>query len=102
MDELINKLIEIDKNARARVARAEKSMTDAVEELEKTKEKLREENEKRFLEELEKEKAKQSRLLEQAQKQIEQAHKQTVEQLNSLYEEKCDEWVSAVVANTVT
>ena len=98
MDELLNKLIEVDKSARKRVSAAKKEKSAALEAIERKKEELRKVNEEKYLKQLEKENAKQNAVLESSSKEIESNCLKTIETLKSIYEEKCDGWVNDIVS----
>ncbi len=98
MDELLNKLIEVDKSARRRVTAAKKGKSAALEALEAKKEELRKVNEEKYSQQIEKENAKQTLALEKSSKEIEKNYRETVDALKKIYEEKCGEWVNDIVA----
>lgn len=102
MEEIIKKLIEADKSARQQVAQAKAGRAAAVEEIEATKAKLSEENEYRFAQALENEKAEQKRFLAKAESQIEEKSRETIGALQNLYEEKCGEWVDMIVESVIS
>lgn len=99
MDELLNKLIEIDKQARGRVEAAEQAKAQLFEELEAKKQKLIKKADEEYSESLEKERAVQSQKLEKEKARIEQSCREGFEALSRLYDEKCDEWVTQIVKN---
>ncbi|MCM1365011.1 MAG: hypothetical protein NC122_07660 [Faecalibacterium sp.] len=101
MENIIKRLIDIDKNARTLVKNANESSTAAIEEIEKKKQKLRDENEVKFASMLEQEKAKQKATLERVEKEIEQTGLRHIDEFNSLYKEKGAQWISSIVENVI-
>ena len=101
MDELINRLIEVDKQARARVDEAKNQRARAVEELDGIKQKLKEENEQSFKEFVENKKAECKETLAKATLEIEEKEKSVIENLDRVFSEKCDEWVDSIVARVI-
>lgn len=99
MEDILKKLIDIDKNARAQVKSANEASAAAVEEFDRKKQKLKEENEVKFASMLEKEKQKQKATLESVEKEIEQTRLRIIGEFNSLYDEKGEQWVSSIVEN---
>lgn len=101
MDELLNKLIEVDKSARKRVSKAKKEKSQALGALESKKEELKKQGEAKFTKAIEEEKSRQAGILENAEKQIEGNCESTVNKLEVLYKEKGDEWVSSIFADVI-
>ncbi|MDO4380056.1 MAG: hypothetical protein Q4D20_04195 [Clostridia bacterium] len=101
MDDLIKKLIEVDKTARKSVENAAASRVAAVKELDEKKQKLREENDREFL--LQSEKMKKDSLaeLESAEKAIAEKENAAAEELSAVYKENCERWVSEAVQNII-
>ena len=101
MEDLLNKLIEVDRNARDRVAKANEASAKALEEFDKKKQKLKEENELKFTSLLEKERKKQKLSLEKVEKDIEQTRNRLIDRFNELYEKNGDRWVDEIVENVI-
>lgn len=101
MDELIKKLIEVDKAARKSVENAAQSRLDAVRELDERKQKLREENEREFLEISEKMKNDAFSELERAEKSIAEKEAAVAAHLTKAFEENSEKWVSDAVAGII-
>ncbi|MCM1545097.1 MAG: hypothetical protein NC110_07360 [Ruminococcus sp.] len=99
MEDILKKLIDIDKNARTLVKSANEESVKAIDELNSKKQKLKEENEVKFASMLEQEKAKQKVSVESAAKKIEQTKNEVIEKFNALYDEKGEQWVSRIVEN---
>lgn len=101
MDELLNKLIEVDKSARKRVSKAKKEKSQALTALESKKEELKKEGEEKFKKAIDLERERQKTVLENAAEQIDENRRSTIAALNSLYEKKGDEWVASIVADVI-
>lgn len=101
MDDLIKKLIEVDKTARKSVENAAASRVAAVKELDEKKQKLREDNDREFL--LQSEKMKKEALLEleKAEKAIAEKENTVAAGLSAVYKENCDRWVNDAVKNII-
>lgn len=97
MDELIKKLIEVDKTARKSVENAAQSRVDAVRELDEKKQQLQRENEHEFAEKAEKMKSDAASELEKAEKTIAEKEKAVAERLTKVFEECCEQWVDEAV-----
>lgn len=102
MEQLIGRLIEIDKQARARVSKAKKERAKALE----TVDERRKETEQAYQADLETlieteekhaENAKAAALLE-----IEQSKRTLIAGLDSLYQERSDEWVDTIVERVLS
>ena len=87
MDDLIKKLIEVDRTARKSVENAAGARVAAVRELDEKKQKLREENDREFLEQSEKMKKAALSELEETEKTHEE-----ITAMNN-YESTIDQWV---------
>lgn len=98
MDELIKKLIEVDKTARKSVENAAQSRVDAVRELDEKKRQLQKDNEQEFAEKSEKMKNDALSELEKAEKAIAKKEKAVAARLTRVFEESCEQWVSEAVA----
>ncbi|MGN1417798.1 MAG: hypothetical protein ACI4W6_00545 [Acutalibacteraceae bacterium] len=98
MEELLGKLIEIDKNARKRVAKAKKANTRVLEEIENKKQELKAGGEEKFSKELEKEKEKQSAILKDASKKIDADCRKTVSQMDNLFATEGEKWIQKIVS----
>lgn len=101
MEEIISKLIEVDKNARRRVAETRAKRGEAVREIEETKKLLEKENAEKFESALEAERQKQEKLLNEKRAHIAQKTDALVSQFQKLYEENCESWVQSL-AESVT
>lgn len=99
MKDILKKLIDIDKNARAQVKNANEASVSAIEEFERKKQRLKEKNEAEFAEMLELEKQKQRAQLQQVEKDIEQTHMHIIDEFDSLYNENGEQWVTSIVEN---
>lgn len=102
LEELLHKLIEIDRQARSRVQQAQQARSQLLDEIEKKKKKLIEKSETAFHESLEKEKEKQSELLQREKAAIEKSCADGMERLKALSEEKSDEWVEEIVSSMIS
>lgn len=102
MEELLNKLIEIDRQARVRVEEAEQARSRLLDEIEKKKKKLVEKSESDFNEALKKEKEKQAEILLNEKAVIEKNLNKGIETLRLKSEENCDRWVDMIVKNIVS
>ena len=94
MEELLNKLIEIDRQARIRVEEAEKARSQLFDEIEKKKKKLIEKSEANFKESLKKEEDKQA--------EIEKKLNDGIETLRLKSEKNSDRWVDRIIKNIVS
>lgn len=101
MDDLIKKLIEVDRTARKSVENAAGARVAAVRELDEKKQKLREENDREFLEQSEKMKKAALSELEETEKTIAEKEKEVVARLSAVFEENCDRWVNEAVENII-
>lgn len=101
MDDLIKKLIEVDKTARKSVENAAASRVAAVKELDEKKQKLREDNDREFLLQAEKMKEEASLELEKAEKAIAEKENTVAAGLSAVYRENCDRWVENAVNNII-
>lgn len=101
VDELINRLIEVDRQARERVDEAKSKRAKAVEELDSKKQQLKEENEQSFKAFVESKKAQCNEVLAKAKSEIEEKEQAVVANLDRIYAEKCDEWVDLIVARVI-
>ena len=101
VDELINRLIEVDKQARARVDEAKNNRAKAVEELDSRKQKLKKENEQSFKAFVENKKTELNETLATAKSEIEQKEQSVISELDRVFAEKCDEWVDSIVATVI-
>lgn len=99
MEDLLNKLIEVDRNARAQIAQAKEASAKAIEEFDRKKQKLKEENESKFTALLEQERKKQQAALEEVEKSIEETRSRLLERLDELYQANADRWVGEIVKN---
>ena len=79
MDDLIKKLIEVDRTARKSVENAAGARVAAVRELDEKKQKLREENDREFLEQSEKMKKAALSELEETEKTIAEKEKEVLD-----------------------
>ena len=101
MDDLIKKLIEVDRMARKSVENAAGARVAAVRELDEKKQKLREENDREFLEQSEEMKKAALSELEETEKTIAEKEKEVVARLSAVFEENCDRWVNEAVENII-
>lgn len=102
LEELLNKLIEIDRQARTRVEQAQQARNQLLDEIDKKKKKLVEKSEAAFHQSLESEKEKQAELLKNEKAEIERTCTAGIERLKALNEEKSDEWVDMIVSSIIT
>lgn len=102
LEELLNKLIEIDRQARERVEQAQQARNQLLDEIEKKKKKLVEKSEADFMAALEAEKEKQSGFLKTEKAKIEKNCADGIEKLRALSEEKSDEWVDMIVNSIIS
>ena len=102
MEELLNKLIELDRQARARIEEAENARSLLLEEIEKKKKKLVEKNEADFQQALEKEKEKQAEILSREKAVIEKNLNEGIETLRLKSEENSGRWVDMIANNIVS
>lgn len=101
MEEVISKLIEVDKAARKRVSKAKKQSLKAGELLEEKKLSLAEENENKFKASLESIRHGQEEII-QKQKELIEADTQTkLEKLEQKYNENKDNWIQTIY-NSIT
>ncbi|MGN0468997.1 MAG: hypothetical protein ACI4GY_09760 [Acutalibacteraceae bacterium] len=98
MEELLGKLIEVDKNARKRVAKAKKANARVLEELESKKQELKASGEEKFSKELEKEKENQSEILKEASERIDADCRKTVSQMDNLFAAEGEKWIQKIVS----
>ncbi len=101
MDDLIKKLIEVDKSARKSVENAGASRVAAVQELDERKQTLRRENESEFLSQSEKMKEEAQLELEMAEKAVAEKERAVEAELSSVYEKNCDRWVKEAVSSII-
>lgn len=101
MDDLIKKLIEVDRTARKSVENAAGMRVAAVKELDEKKQRLREENNSEFLEQSEKMKKAALLELQETEKTIAEKEKAAVERLSAVFEKNCDRWVNEAVENII-
>ncbi len=102
MEEILKKLIDIDKNARSQVKNANEASAKAVEEFDLKKQNLKEENKLKFTSMLEAERKKQKASLESIEKEIEQSRLRIINELNALYEKNGEQWVDMLVKNVIS
>lgn len=102
MEELLNKLIEIDRQARIRVEEAEKARSQLFDEIEKKKKKLIEKSEANFKESLKKEEDKQAEILSEEKAEIEKKLNDGIETLRLKSENNSDRWVDRIIKNIVS
>ena len=102
LEELLNKLIEIDRQARASVELAQQARNQLLDEIDKKKKKLVEKSEADFNQSLESEKQKQAEILKNQKAEIESKCASGIERLKALSEEKSDEWVDMIVNNIIS
>lgn len=101
MDELLKKLIEVDRLARLSVENAEKARTDALSELEDKKLNLKKKKEAECSQTLEAERQKQGENLSEAQKDIADSCRRKIDALNARCEEKLGEWTETIFNNVI-
>lgn len=101
MDDLIKKLIEVDRTARKSVENAAEARVAAVKELDEKKQKLREENDREFLEQAEKMKKAALSEFEETEKAIAEKEEAAVVRLCAVFEKNCDRWVNEAVENII-
>lgn len=101
MEELLNKLIEVDKNARKRVSKAKKANAAAMEELESKKVQLKSAGEEKFAKELESERQKQSQLLKEASERIDGDCREAMQKMDALYAAQSDAWIDSIVNGVI-
>lgn len=101
MEELLNKLIEVDKNARKRVSKAKKANAAAMEELETKKARLKSDSEEKFAKELENERQKQSLLLKEASEKIDNDCRATIEKMENLCSAQSTAWIDSIVDGVI-
>ncbi|MGN1194370.1 MAG: hypothetical protein ACI4SB_02705 [Acutalibacteraceae bacterium] len=102
MEELLNKLIEIDRQARTRIEQAQQARNQLLDEIDRKKKKLIEKSEAVFNQSLESEKEKQAEFLKNEKAEIEKNCTAGIEKLKALSEEKSDEWVDMIVNSIIT
>jgi len=102
LEEILKKLIDIDKNARSQVKNANEASAKAVEEFDLKKQNLKEENKLKFTAMLEAERKKQKASLESIEKEIEQSRLRIINELNALYEKNGEQWVDMLVKNVIS
>lgn len=101
MDDLIRKLVEVDRTARKSVENAAGARVAAVRELDEKKQKLREQNESEFLAQSEKMNREALLELEETEKAIAEKEKEVASRLCAVFEENCDRWVNEAVENII-
>ena len=102
MENLINQLIDVDKQARRRVSAAKKDRAAAMDSLEDVKQKLKTENDARFAEFVDEENARRAQELETAKSQVEEAQKACLARLDAVVQENCEQWVDDVVKGVLS
>lgn len=101
MEELLKKLIELDRLARESVAGAEQARADVLYELDEKKLRLKQKKEAECAAALESERKKQSEILQKAQKDISDSCKRKIDALNERYNEKHGEWTEMIFKNVI-
>lgn len=101
MDDLIKKLIEVDRAARKSVENAAQARVAAVRELDEKKQMLKEKNNREFLRQSEEMKKAALSEFEKTEKVIAEKEKAVVERLSAVFEENCDRWVNEAVENII-
>lgn len=103
MQDIINKLIEVDKSARKKVEQASAKKADVINEVDKKRDEIKKRTQEEFLRisAENKEKAKQEFLQKYSEEKVALYNKQALEQLDRIYREKRDSWVDEIF-NRVT
>lgn len=101
MDNLVRELVQVDKQARKRVSKAKKQRAVALEQLERDKAAVREENEAALSSYLEQLKTEQARTREEALRRLEADNDRVIQSLDAMYESERETWVRTIV-DTVT
>ncbi|MBQ4208352.1 MAG: hypothetical protein II621_08615 [Clostridia bacterium] len=99
MDNLIRELVQVDKQARMRVSKAKKQRAVALEQLERDKTLVREENEAALASYLEERKTAREALREEALRGLEADNARVIAALDEAYEANRESWVRAIVEN---
>lgn len=102
MDDLLNRLIEVDKAARAMVKSANDANTAVLKEVEQRKKTLKAENEEKLTAKLRSEREKQDAALQKVKTTIETRTAQLIDRFDSMYAQKGDEWVEKIVNNVIS
>ncbi len=96
MTDLLQKIIEVDKAARARVKEAEKARTDAYAGVEAKKTELIREEKQKAMKKTEKLSEEHKKTGEKQLSALQQQDKTVEERMRQRYEEKKDEWVRQI------
>lgn len=97
MDNLIKELVQVDKQARQRVAKAKKQRAVALEQLERDRAEIRRENEAALACFAEQKKQENENLRSAALKELEVKSAAVIEQLDAQYAQQREAWVRSVV-----
>ena len=101
MEQLIQRLIEVDKEARERVAKAKKERAGALDTIEAKRNEIEAQNDFAFEKLIAEEKARSEQLKSAAKGEIE-AKKQTVlKHLDDLFEQNEEAWIEKLVASVL-
>ena len=101
MDNLINRLIDVDKQARRRVAAAKKERAGVVDSLEGTKQALLEENEAKYQAFVNEETARCDAVLAEARAKEAQMQADRLARLDAVAAENHARWVDEIVAAVI-
>ena len=101
MDNLIRELVQVDKQARQRVSKAKKQRAVALEQLERDKAAVVEENNAALSSYLDQQKVAQSQAREEALQQLQADNDRVIAKLDEMYEQNRADWVRTIV-ETVT
>lgn len=104
MEDLIKKLIEVDKAAREKVDAAVKERNDLLSEIADRKKTMREEFQSSFEKELEKKKnlAKETIEKDYSPEKTAQKNSEITQKLDAVFEEKCESWVKEIVERAIS
>ena len=97
MDNLIRELVQVDKQARQRVSKAKKQRAVALEQLERDKAAVVEENNAALSSYLDQQKVAQSQAREEALQQLQADNDRVIARLDEMYEQNRADWVRTIV-----
>ena len=101
MQEIINKLIMVDKSARKKVEQAAARKADVINEIDKKRNEIKKRTQEEFLRisAENKQKAEQDFLGKYSDEKVDFYNKETLKQLDKYYEENRDRWVEEIFSS---
>lgn len=101
MRDMISRIIEMDKTARELTQRAQKDKINSEQEIKIKKEEIRNEYLERARKRIAINEKTEQKLAQEQKQSIQKNYKKILFNLEKTYDEKCDEWVDAIVKNVL-